>query len=442
MMLEVEAGINLGKGKGRGGKNAQHLDRTPPEGGYLCDKGKGGQRGKQGKGRSRRDWRTTSWTGSTESDSVWPELLRRYPRPPERFLPRVDGTRTPPSIRRRSILKSLCTKEARPPPGEIFGMAYRCGEAAWLAQHLGYNTMQNGDAESKFICESMPWLRSLECLQSEFVAVGDSACLQLPFPQEHVYFADSRESFDAALEVLQGLRVIGIDVQTDSMAYPDRLKRPMLIQLATATKRVVVLDMLTLSAEDSLFDDVSNFLAHLLRDPMVWLVGCGVQEHIDLISSVLITPVERKCHVLDAGQLFATTAEPKPLTDLKLCSLVTSGQLSLAKRCQYSDWAARPLYLEQLHNAALNALFPLAAAALGLKLPRPTEETPGNKLLPLPQEVVQHLAVAPEIAAEFQAAWAATVDWLRPQALRSRASSVSQASSASNKGPVAAGSEV
>merc|ERR1719460_2387900 len=165
-MLEVDAGINFGKGKGRGGKNA-HFDKTPPEGGYLCDKGKGGQRGKSsGKGRSRRDWRTTSWTGSAESDSVWPELLRRYPRPPERFLPRVDGTRTPPSMRRRGILKSLCTKDARPPPGEIFGMAYRCGEAAWLAQHLGYCTMQNGDAESKFICESMPWLRSLECFQS------------------------------------------------------------------------------------------------------------------------------------------------------------------------------------------------------------------------------------------------------------------------------------
>jgi hypothetical protein len=299
--------------------------------------------------------------------------------------------------------------------------------------------MQNGDAESKFICESMPWLRSMECFQSEFGAVGDSACLQLPFPQDHVYFADTRESFDAALEVLQGLRVIGIDVQTDSMAYPDRAKRPMLIQLATATKRVVVLDMLTMSAEDSLFDDVSNFLARLLQDPMVWLVGCAVEEHLELISSVLITPVERECHMLDAGQLFATTAQPEPPTQLKLCSLVTAGQLSLAKRCQYSDWAARPLYLEQLHYAALDALFPLAAAALGLKLPRPTEDTPGNKLLPLPQEVVQHLAVAPEIAAEFQAAWAATVDWLRPQALRSRASS---ASSASKKGSAAGGSEV
>jgi hypothetical protein len=257
-----------------------------------------------------------------------------------------------------------------------------------------------------------------------------------------VYFADTRESFDAALEVLQGLRVIGIDVETDSMAYPDRAKRPMLIQLATATKRVVVLDMLTLSAEDSLFDDVSNFLAHLLRDPMVWFVGCAVQGHIDMVSSVLITPVERKCHLLDAGQLFATTAEPQPATQHKLCSLVTAGQLSLGKRCQHSDWAARPLYLEQLHYAALDALFPLAAAALGLKLPRPAEETPGNKLLPLPQEVVHHLAIAPEIAAEFQAAWAATVDWLRPQALRSRASSVSQASPASKKGSVAGGSEV
>jgi hypothetical protein len=439
-MLEVDAGINIGKGKGRGGKHSQQLDKIPPEGGYLCDKGKGGNRGKaSGKGRSRRDWRTTSWTGSSESDSVWPELLRRYPRPPERFLPRVDGTRTPPSARRRGILKSLCLKDARPPPGEIFGMAYRCGEAAWLAQHLGYCSMQNGDAESKFICESMPWLRSMECFQSEFGAVGDSACLQLPFPQDHVYFADTRESFDAALEVLQGLRVIGIDVQTDSMAYPDRAKRPMLIQLATATKRVVVLDMLTMSAEDSLFDDVSNFLARLLQDPMVWLVGCAVEEHLELISSVLITPVERECHMLDAGQLFATTAQPEPPTQLKLCSLVTAGQLSLAKRCQYSDWAARPLYLEQLHYAALDALFPLAAAALGLKLPRPTEDTPGNKLLPLPQEVVQHLAVAPEIAAEFQAAWAATVDWLRPQALRSRASS---ASSASKKGSAAGGSEV
>jgi hypothetical protein len=305
--------------------------------------------------------------------------------------------------------------------------------------------MQNGDAESKFICESMPWLRSMECFQSEFHAVGDSACLQLPFPQDHVYFADSRESFDAALEVLQGLRVIGIDVQTDSMAYPDRAKRPMLIQLATATKRVLVFDLLTLSAEDSLFDDVSNFLARLLRDPMVWFVGCAVQDHIDLISSVLITPVDRKCHVLDAGQLFATTADPEPPTQHKLCSLVTSGQLSLAKRCQYSDWAARPLYLEQLHYAALDALFPLAAAALGLKLPRPTEETPGNKLLPLPEEVVQHLAIAPEIAAEFQAAWAATVDWLRPQALRSRACNPvsATASSASKKGTAnAGGSEV
>jgi hypothetical protein len=200
--------------------------------------------------------------------------------------------------------------------------------------------------------------------------------------------------------------------------------------------------MLNLSAEDSLLDDVSNFFAQLLRDPMVWFVGCAVQEHIELISSVLITPAEMKCHLLDAGQLFATTAEPQPATQTKLCSLVTSGQLSLAKRCQYSDWAARPLYLEQVHYAALDALFPLAAAALGLKLPRPTEETPGNKLLPLPQEVVQHLAVAPEIAAEFQAAWAATVDWLRPQALRSRASSVSHASSSSKKGSVANGSEV
>ena len=39
------------------------------------------------------------------------------------------------------------------------------------------------------------------------------------------------------------------------------------------------------------------------------------------------------------GKTVLSTVEPE----------VTSGQLSLAKRCQYSDWAARPLYLEQLH---------------------------------------------------------------------------------------------
>jgi ribonuclease D len=90
--------------------------------------------------------------------------------------------------------------------------------------------------------------------------------------------------------------------------------------------------------------------------------------------------------------------------------------MTIAKRCQCSDWAARPLYPEQIHYAALDALFPLAAAALALKLPRD-----GSGLLQLPEQVVKTLAVSPTIAAEFEAAWAATVDWLRPQALRNRA---------------------
>jgi len=180
---------------------------------------------------------------------------------------------------------------------------------------------------------------------------------KLKLAREKVAMVDTKDGFEDFLIGMEGVSAVGVDVEFTPHII---LKKVDIVQIATKT-HVFLIDLDTLSTFLS-EQDFARFAKAVFENKNIVKVGCGLENDLRLLAKSDITGLhsvaEHRKSVVDLG---ACTAQLVALLDLPghtrglsgFCEVLLGKPLS--KVDQVSDWGRRPLRMQQMYYAALDA---------------------------------------------------------------------------------------
>merc|ERR1712192_240160 len=180
---------------------------------------------------------------------------------------------------------------------------------------------------------------------------------KLKLARENVVMVDTKDSFEDFLKNMEGVAEVGVDVEFTPHLI---LKKVNIVQVATKSHAFLVdLDTLSLILSDQ---DFARFARVVFENKNMVKVGCGLENDLRLLAKCNIeglhSVADQRKSVVDLG---VCTAELVALLDLPghtrglsgFCEVLLGKPLS--KVDQVSDWGRRPLRLQQMYYAALDA---------------------------------------------------------------------------------------
>merc|ERR1719234_2232661 len=180
---------------------------------------------------------------------------------------------------------------------------------------------------------------------------------KLKLPRENVVMVDTKDSFEDFLKNMEGVPEVGVDVEFTPHLV---LKKVNIVQVATKTHAFLVdLDTLSTILSDQ---DFARFARMVFENANMVKVGCGLENDLRLLAKSdiagLHSVADQRKSVVDLGvcttQLVALLDLPGHTRGLSgFCEVLLGKPLS--KVDQVSDWGRRPLRLQQMYYAALDA---------------------------------------------------------------------------------------
>jgi len=180
---------------------------------------------------------------------------------------------------------------------------------------------------------------------------------KLKLGREKVVMVDTKDGFEDFLKSIEGVSAVGVDVEFTPHIT---LKKVNIVQIATKTHVFLIdLDMLSTVLSEQ---DFARFAKAVFESKNIVKVGCGLENDLRLLAKSdiagLHSVAEHRKSVVDLGlctaQLVALLDLPGHTRGLSgFCEVLLGKPLS--KVDQIADWGRRPLRMQQMYYAALDA---------------------------------------------------------------------------------------
>jgi len=180
---------------------------------------------------------------------------------------------------------------------------------------------------------------------------------KLKLASEKVVMVDTKDGFEDFLKGVEGVSAVGVDVEYTPHIT---LRKVNIVQVATKSHAFLIdLDTLSIILSDQ---DFARFAKVVFENKDIVKVGCGLVNDLRLLAKSdiagLQTVAEHRKSVVDFGictaQLVALLDLPGHTRGLSgFCEVLLGKPLS--KVDQVSDWGRRPLRMQQMYYAALDA---------------------------------------------------------------------------------------
>jgi len=185
----------------------------------------------------------------------------------------------------------------------------------------------------------------------------DEAYHKLKLASEKVVMVDTKDGFEDFLKGVEGVSAVGVDVEYTPHIT---LRKVNIVQVATKSHAFLIdLDTLSTVLSDQ---DFARFAKVVFENKDIVKVGCGLVNDLRLLAKSdiagLQSVAEHRKSVVDFGictaQLVALLDLPGHTRGLSgFCEVLLGKPLS--KVDQVSDWGRRPLRMQQMYYAALDA---------------------------------------------------------------------------------------
>jgi len=180
---------------------------------------------------------------------------------------------------------------------------------------------------------------------------------KLKLASEKVVMVDTKDGFEDFLKGVEGVSAVGVDVEYTPHIT---LRKVNIVQVATKSHAFLIdLDTLSTILSDQ---DFARFAKVVFENKDIVKVGCGLVNDLRLLAKSdiagLQSVAEHRKSVVDFGictaQLVALLDLPGHTRGLSgFCEVLLGKPLS--KVDQVSDWGRRPLRMQQMYYAALDA---------------------------------------------------------------------------------------
>jgi len=180
---------------------------------------------------------------------------------------------------------------------------------------------------------------------------------KLKLASEKVVMVDTKDGFEDFLKGVEGVSAVGVDVEYTPHIT---LRKVNIVQVATKSHAFLIdLDTLSTVLSDQ---DFARFTKVVFENKDIVKVGCGLVNDLRLLAKSdiagLQSVAEHRKSVVDFGictaQLVALLDLPGHTRGLSgFCEVLLGKPLS--KVDQVSDWGRRPLRMQQMYYAALDA---------------------------------------------------------------------------------------